>query len=153
VGSLNADWLAQLAPAHAPPPSGWWPPAPGWWALAALSVLACVLLWYLRRHLLRRPRRFALRELQQLEADSVDDAALARGLERLLRRYALTRYGREAVARLSGAAWIDFVIAHGGRDWSGRAGEHLLRIAYGGQGTADRALWLRGARAFLKSRR
>ena len=38
MGSVTPDWLAQLAPAHAPPPAGWWPLAPGWWVLLMLLV-------------------------------------------------------------------------------------------------------------------
>ncbi len=146
-------WLAQLAPAHAPPPPGWWPLAPGWWGLALLLTVALAGLAYWQSRPAVRIRRSALRELDKLEATPVDDQALARSLEHLLRRYAVARYGRDAVASLCGDHWIAFVLAHGGSAWAGTAGIALLRAAYGGPVEAERQRWLSGARAFLKGRK
>ncbi|MDA8127958.1 MAG: DUF4381 domain-containing protein [Betaproteobacteria bacterium] len=153
MGSLNGDWLAQMAPAHAPPPPGWWPPAPGWWGLALLlALLAAVWIYRLRRPA-GRLRRAALREFERLDSESNDDVRLAAELEHLMRRYAVAAYGREAVAPLSGSAWLDFVVAHGGGDLAGEAGQALLRAAYGSPVAADRARWLKGARGFVGARR
>lgn len=152
MGSVTPDWLAQLAPAHAPPPAGWWPLAPGWWVLLMLLVLTISLLvyWQTRPHL--RLRRIALRELNNLQTSITDDSNLARDLEHLLRRYAVARYGRDTVASLSGERWIAFVIEHGGAAWGGNAGSALLCIAYGGEAAAERTAWLTGARAFIRGR-
>lgn len=149
---MKSDWLAQLAPAHAPPPPGWWPPAPGWWGLALLVLLALAALLYWFNRPPRRARRAALRQLARLERASLSDAHVARLLQDLLRRYAVARFGREAVARLAGRAWIDFVVAHGGAGWAGPHGENLLRAAYGGAAPGERELWLAGARGFIKGR-
>lgn len=153
MGGLNADWLTQLAPPHAPPAPGWWPPAPGWWGVALLLVLAVAIPLLRWRRPAARLRRAALRELKQLEATSDDDVRLAGALEQLMRRYAVAAYGREAVARLSGAAWLAFVVQHGGKELAGPAGGALLRAAYGSPAAADRARWLKGARGFLGARR
>ena len=152
MGGVNGDWLQQLAPAHAPPPPGWWPPAPGWWALALLLLCAAALLALWLRHPAGRTRRMVLRQLRQLESQAGDDVALARGLEQLLRRFAVVRYGREPVARLRGEPWIDFVAATGGAALAGEPGRELLRAAYGGKPGASRAQWLSGARGFVKGR-
>lgn len=150
MGKVTPDWLSQLAPAHAPPPPGWWPPAPGWWGLAVLLVLViAALVFWLRRPAFRL-RRAALRELKMLEAAHSDDIDLARELEHLLRRYALARFGRDTVAALSGERWIAFIVTHGGTAWDGDSGAKLLRAAYGGATDTDRTRWLAGARAFLK---
>ena len=153
MGGLNADWLSQLAPAHAPAPPGWWPPAPGWWGLALLLGLIAAALVYWFRSPSARLRRAALRELKRLEAGPNDDVRLAGKLERLMRRYAIAVHGREVAARLSGAAWLDFVVAHGGKELAGETGHALLRAAYGSPVRGDRARWLKGARGFLKARR
>jgi len=149
---MKTDWLAQLAPAHAPPPPGWWPPAPGWWGLALLALLALATLLYWFNRPPRRLRRVALRQLARLETASLTDVHRARGLQDLLRCYAVARFGRETLARLAGRAWIDFVVAHGGADWAGQRGENLLRAAYGGAAPGERGRWLAGARAFIKGR-
>jgi hypothetical protein len=150
---MKPEWLAQLAPSHAPPPASWWPLAPGWWGLAILIVIAIAgaLIWGGRRPV--RLRRAALRELKQLEANAADDVALARGLQQLVRRFAVARFGRAAVAGLSGERWIGFVVAHGGTDWAGEAGAGLLQAAYGGVARSERARWISGAKAFLKTRK
>lgn len=153
MGGMNTNWLAQLAPPHAPPPPGWWPPAPGWWVLALALLLLFAGLGYWLRHPRNRLRRIALRELKRLETRSVDDAVLASELEHLLRRYAIAAYGRETVAQLSGADWLAFLAAHGGAELAGETGQNLLRAAYGSPTQIDRAGWLRGARNFLGRRK
>lgn len=155
MGAIKPDWLAQLAPPHAPPPPGWWPLAPGWWGMALLIVLTAAAVAYWRSRPDVRLRRIALRELEKLEATASDDTALAHDLEHLLRRYAVARFGRDAVASLSGERWIAFVITQGGSAWAGATGTELLRAAYGGAADTHthRKQWLSGARAFIKVRK
>ena len=148
------DWLAQLAPPHAPPPVGWWPLAPGWWGLMLIVLAALVGFWFWYRRPAQRLRRSGMRELAKIESTTVGDADLARALEHLVRRYAVVRYGREAVANLSGSRWLAFAIARGATPWQGATGESLLQAAYGGTPQqTDRARWIAGARAFLKARK
>jgi len=147
---MKPDWLAQLAPAHALPPPGWWPLAPGWWALAILLVLAFAATVYWQSRPAMRLRHTALRELDRLETTEIDDSELARSLENLLRRYAISRFGRSDVAELAGESWIAFLVEHEGAALAGDAGSNLLRAAWGGTAKLDRALWLKGARAFIK---
>ncbi len=149
---MNSDWLKQLAPAHAPPPPGWWPPAPGWWIVAVLLLLSITALVYLRRRPAGQLRRTALSELRNLEATPGDPTRLAKELEHLMRRYAVAAYGREAVAGLSGESWLAFIVSHGGRDLAGEPGQSLVRAAYGGPAQDDCKRWLEGARGFLRGR-
>ena len=149
---MNSDWLKQLAPAHAPPPPGWWPPAPGWWVVAALIAFAIAALIYWLGRPAGRLRRAALSELKELESTPSDDTRLARELEHLMRRYAVAAYGREAVAGLSGESWLAFIACHGGRVLAGESGQSLVRAAYGGPAQPDRKRWLEGARGFLRGR-
>lgn len=153
MGNVKPDWLDQLAGAHAPAPPGWWPLAPGWWLILALLVLITGFIWWRYRQPQNRLRRTALRELAHLSSGAQDDAAFARALENLLRRYAVARFGREVVSGLSGERWIDFVVVHGGVDWRGTAGAALLQAAYGGAHQPERARWMSGARAFLKAKK
>ena len=106
---------------HLPAAISWWPPAPGWWLLALLTVL---LSWFVRHFLVRwRARRTArqarvagyqearqlLAELRRgLTAQPEKDRAryLVRTWSTWLRRVAMSHYGREKIARLTGSAWL-----------------------------------------------
>lgn len=155
MDTVTPNWLAELAPPHAPPPPGWWPLAPGWWAIALLALITGAGVAYWQSRPVVRLRRVALHELDKLEATSSDNMALAHDLEHLLRRYAVTRFGRDAVAGLTGERWIAFVVAKGGSAWAGPAGIELLRAAYGAAADTQthRKHWLNGARAFIKVRK
>ncbi|MBK8637323.1 MAG: DUF4381 domain-containing protein [Chromatiaceae bacterium] len=119
-GALGApDPLAELRGYHLPDPVSWWPPAPGWWLLAllGLSLLGLLAGWLVRRHRRGAASRAAQAELAAIRAALAQDgdtAACARGLSRLLRRFALVRFPRRAVAGLSGEAWLAFLDAQGG---------------------------------------
>jgi hypothetical protein len=129
-----SDPLAGLRGYHLPEPVSWWPPAPGWWLLALLGLLAAGLAarWLARRHRRGAPARAALRELGALQTAygrDGDAAAYARGLSRLLRRYALARFPRGQVAGLAGEDWLAFLDAHGGGGRFRRGAGRLLAEA------------------------
>ena len=150
---MTPNWLAQLAPAHAPPPPGWWPPAPGWWLLAVLVLGAAAASVYWWRDPYRRNRRAALRELRAIRAEDSDVVACARAVESLLRRFAIAVFGGARVARLTGDAWLAFVAAQGGSQLAGEAGRSLLATAFGGGGNDDRECWIAGADTFVRRAR
>lgn len=139
-GLTMTDPLAELRGYHPPDPVSWWPPAPGWWLLALLilGLLTWVTVWavgaWRRRRLARAAPRAALDELAALRAALArngDAAAFARGLSRLLRRFALARYPRRAVAGLSGEEWLAFLDAHGGGGrFQAGPGRELLTMPY-----------------------
>lgn len=150
---MNPDWLNQLAPGHAPAAAGWWPPAPGWWVISLLCIVSTTtLVWWLRQPG-RAPRRAALRQLQLIRASDADGAAVARALQNLLRRYALVVFGSDRVARLTGEAWLNFVIDAGGETLAGAPGRTLLGAAFGNQTYDDREQWIAGAERFIKRAR
>lgn len=99
---------------HLPVPVGWWPLAPGWWLLAVLAFagLAWLGLRAFRAWRRARPRRIALAELQRLHrayAIDGDVARLARDLSALVRRAMLAYAPRQAVAGLTGDAWLGYL--------------------------------------------
>jgi hypothetical protein len=151
---MNTDWLAELAPEHAPLVPPWWPPAPGWWALLgiALAISAGALIWWRRPE--RRMRRIALRELRRIQSIDVDTAQTARTVQNLLRRYALAAFGPDRVARLSGKAWLAFLAARGAGSLGGYLGHSLLVASFGGpapdESTGSREAWCREAEQFVR---
>lgn len=134
--ALSPDPLASLRGYHLPVSVSWWPPAPGWW-VAALLILVLTFAaghWWWRRHWRRAAARRARIELATLRATLIQDndfLCFARGLSRLLRRFALVQFPRRQVAGLTGEAWLSFLDAHGGkghfRDGLGRL---LIEAAY-----------------------
>jgi len=148
---MNANWLDQLAPEHAPAPPGWWPPAPGWWVLAALLLGIAIGAWAWWRSPRRRLRQATLRELRKLRAADTTIGESAQAVQNLLRRYALALFGQETVARLNGAAWLEFLAQHGAPTLGGDLGRSLLAASYGGDAAdADRAGWFTAGEAFVR---
>ena len=150
---MTPSWISQLAPAHAPPAPGWWPPAPGWWMVAVLLLVAVAAGVWWWRDPLRRSRRAALRELRAIRLEESDAVASARAIESLLRRFAIAVFGVPRVARLTGSAWLEFVVAEGGGPLAGDAGRSLLAAAFGGVASEDRERWIAAADAFVRRAR
>jgi hypothetical protein len=153
---MSDHWLTQLAPDRAPAAAGWWPPAPGWWAAALLAIvlgaaLAVAWKWWSAAH--RRHRRAALAELRRIRTRALVGTAAARAIENLLRRYAIAVYGREHVARLSGAAWLEFAAGVGGARLAGEVGRSMLAAAFAAHSEADPESWLAAARQFIRAAR
>jgi hypothetical protein len=147
---MNQDWLTQLAPDHAPAAVGWWPPAPGWWVVTVLCIALVVGVVRVLRDPRRALRRAAMRQLQVIRVSDADGAAVARATQNLIRRYALAVFGRERVAKLTGEAWLSFVMDAGGDALAGAPGRSMLAAAFGNSGADDRVQWIAGAEGFIK---
>lgn len=148
----SGDPLAGLRPLHSPPPVSWWPFAPGWWLLAALVLLLSVLLFFGRRR--TRVRRFALAELEALDASTGEPAAYVFSLAALLKRYALFCYPASGVEALTGEEWLRFLDEHGGKGAFGTGcgrvmGNDLFRPGM----VADREGLKKLARAWIRKNR
>ncbi|MDI7863111.1 DUF4381 domain-containing protein [Rhizobiaceae bacterium n13] len=112
--------LREMADIALPPPVSMMPATWGWAVLAVLVALAIAFaLWrWLRYRAQNRYRREALAELSALEAAIGEAAGRQRSLgslPALVKRTALAVFPREAVAALSGSAWVDFLKAHAGK--------------------------------------
>lgn len=130
----NSDPLQGLRDIHLPAPVSFWPPAPGWWLLALLIVLILFAgLWWWQRRRRRAYRRAALRQLQQLQValqQGQAETSIIAELSILLRRTAISRYGRQAVAALHGTAWLDFLDRTGRTTAFSTQGQALLEAPY-----------------------
>jgi hypothetical protein len=127
-----ADPLAELRDIHQPGMIETWPPAPGWWLLVLIALLAVIAgcAWLVRRWRANRYRREARAELHKLLNDwqaHQDDQAYLTALQQLLKRTALTSFPREAVASLTGEAWLQFLDqSTGTHDFSMGVSETLI---------------------------
>ena len=95
-----------LRDVHLPDPIAWWPLAIGWWMLLGLALLFAVYLMW-RRHKIRNALESKLITMIAAIRDdtSINDQERLRRLCLLLKRYAITRSGRESVAGLTGPEW------------------------------------------------
>jgi hypothetical protein len=101
---MNIDDLIDIVePASVP----WTPQTIGWWVgLACLVGLLLLMAWRYRRHRAANEyRREAIAALDALGRPTVS------AVNSVLKRTALTAGGRNEIAALSGAAWVEFLRA------------------------------------------
>ncbi len=99
---------------HLPEAIGWWPLAPGWWAVIVLAAvgLGWLLLKAWQQRQFNAPRRYATRELRQVEADYLQHrnaVVLGQQVSELLRRAMLAYAPRHEVAGLTGESWLQWL--------------------------------------------
>lgn len=133
------ELLKQLHDIQEPAPVGWWPPAPGWWVVAGilLAVLTALFWWRYRRRRLHQQNRYrveAVRLLQQVDASA---AAAPQEINELIKRVAVTTYGRSECGNLTGHAWLDFLRASADIDCPPAAERALLEHLYRADSTDE----------------
>jgi len=143
----DAASLARMHDIVVPPPvPPWWPLAPGWYLLAGLVTgIAAWGLWRLwQRRQAHRYRLEALAELRAIRRQAVDPREAVVGIMILLKRTALAAYPRTRVARLSGAAWWEFLDQSAGKtrfgDELGPLAEQLVYGQRAGEEVSARAV-------------
>jgi hypothetical protein len=157
---MNPTDQLPLRDIHLPPDIGWWPLAWGWWLVIGLSLLAVfALVWWL----LQRPtstqraslsaQASALQELDRIEQQYQNDPlGLVRELSVLLRRIAISLYGRRSVAGLTGVSWLQFLDNQGSSPvFSQRFQQALTELPYRAQGSADVNALVQEVRQWLRS--
>jgi hypothetical protein len=111
-----------------------WPPAPGWWILGGLLLFLLLLsIWLWRRYRRRAYRRAALQQLKELRdaaSQGQADSIVLAELSILLRRVAISRYGRQQVAALHGDDWLAFLDRTGRTQAFAQQGRALLDAPY-----------------------
>ncbi len=97
---------------HLPEAISWWPLAPGWWVMLALIILLIVLFWLTRRKKSTKDMRPSIHQQVMFELKNVyqikDDRLFVQKLSELLKRVAITKYGRRA-SGLTGERWLKFL--------------------------------------------
>lgn len=157
---MNPTDQLPLRDIHLPPDIGWWPLAWGWWLVIGLGLLAVfALVWWL----LQRPTSIqraslsaqasALQELDRIEQQYQNDPlGLVRELSVLLRRIAISLYGRRSVAGLTGVSWLQFLDNQGSSPvFSQRFQQALTELPYRAQGSADVNALVQEVRQWLRS--
>lgn len=134
--------LGDFAEVVSPQAISWLPQTEGWlWLGGLLLILLTRYLWKrLRQWYRERYRREAAARLQQL-ADSAQAETILAELNQLLKLTAMAAFGRERVARLSGADWIDFLNNQCPTPSFSQEQGHLLSLAvYNSTGASGKPL-------------
>lgn len=153
---MNPEELP-LRDIHLPNPVGWWPPAPGWWLLAGimLGVIAWLFWRWKQQQREERSLELALSELERLQRHHGNNTKdLLRELSVLLRRVAMTQYGRQAVSGLTGDAWVKFLDAKAGKPlFAGKLAHLLTEVPYRPETQAETTALLHAIRQWIKLQR
>lgn len=153
---MNPEELP-LRDIHLPDPIGWWPPAPGWWMLVILMLAVIAWLfwrWRQQKHA-EQGLESALLELERLQRQyGTNTKELLRELSVLLRRVAISQYGRQTVSGLTGAAWVKFLDDKAGKPLFGSKLTHLLtEVPYRPETQAETKAVLQATREWIKLQR
>jgi len=107
------DPLSNLRGIHMPDPVSFWPPAIGWWLLILMSVVLVFLgYWGFKYYFRPNIRKDAMIELDMLNQGLIQDRSYHQfyiNVSILVRRIAITIFGRSKVAGLSGENWLLFL--------------------------------------------
>lgn len=111
---MNPEALAQLKDIHMPSDVAWWPLAPGWWILLGFFLLVVGVAIYLFIRSLKKSRQEiivgqSLELFHDIKDKSLSPKELLTEVSELLRRTAISLYGREATAKLAGNEWLEFL--------------------------------------------
>ena len=98
--------LTGLKPLHFPVRPDIWPFAWGWYVILGIILLIAFVIIYKRTS---SPLAYAERELKKIQNASNDKQLKL--LSQLMKRVAMARHGREAIAPLQEEAWQAFLLA------------------------------------------
>jgi hypothetical protein len=111
------ELLDNLHDIHLPFIVGWWPPAPGWWVITLCLIFLSIACWRAYRRHQRSLKVQALNELKRLSTSQQPSDQWITSLSALLKRVAISRFGRSSTASLHGQEWLDFLNEQGQTDF------------------------------------
>ena len=124
----DIDLLQDLRDVIPPPEPGFWPPAIGWWLVTILIlILIAAIIYSIKLAIVRYSRHSIVQQIDEI-AGLQPPQAIAE-LSILMRRVAITRFPRSAVAGLTGQAWLEFLDQSGNTDQFTQGVGRMLTIA------------------------
>ena len=122
--------LTGLKALHYPITPSWWPLAWGWYVvLAGVFCLGFIIIYRRRNSALAYANR-EIKKIQKLPTDKQ-----LKLLSQLLKRVAMVRYGREAIAPLSEDTWQEFLLASAPEVLTQEQAQKLAYAIYNPQAT------------------
>ena len=150
-----SDPLSQLKDIHLPQAVEWWPPAIGWWIVLILLLLAVgggsYWLWW--RYKRMAYKREAIAQMDAIRSNYLkarNDQQLLSEISSLLKRTAITRYGRDEIAGLAGEQWLNFLDRTGQTSEFTQGSGRVLTTRFSPQPQVDSSELLNAVEHWLK---
>ena len=106
---------------HLPDAISWWPPAPGWWILLALIITLLIFIPKLYRRLtfipLNKVASLTFKNIVAQYNKTHNDSIFIMETSQFLRQTAMSYYGREDIAQLTGDKWVQALNNITGQDY------------------------------------
>lgn len=108
---INTENINTIGELMEPSPIGFNFGAPGWTLLLIILLLALMAygIWKIYQYRKNKYRRIALKELNAIQIGQTKASEVIINIITLLKRVALTAYGREQVAEKNGEAFLNFL--------------------------------------------
>ena len=108
--NLAEQQIDGLRDIHLPDAISWWPPAIGWWILLALVIAAIIFIPKIYRRMtftpLKKVASLTFNNIIERHKKNNDDMRFIIETSQFLRQTAMSYYGREDVAQLTGEKWV-----------------------------------------------
>ena len=135
MNTLNSNSIGELME---PEPIGFSFGAPGWTILLMvfIAVLLMYGLWEFYQYKKNKYRRLAIEELSLIDLMQGESGFIVLSIVSLLKRLALTAYGREEVASVYGKQFVSFLQTKvRGKSFSGDSEQIFIKHLYQGDKT------------------
>ena len=106
---MNQIDLSGLRDIRLPVQPDFWPLASGWYILIGCILMTVILGFIIWRLWQNKPLPYALRELKKIKQENKKNSL--KELSQLLKRVAMAKHGRDAIAPLHEDEWQEFLLA------------------------------------------
>ena len=125
---MNQIDLSGLKDIRLPIEPSFWPLAKGWYLLFISIVILSILIFIFWKIYQNKPLPYALRELNKIKKENSNQSL--KQLSQLLKRVAMAKFGRDAIAPLHEDEWQEFLLASAPQTLDKEQAEQLAYAIY-----------------------
>ena len=125
---MNQIDLSGLKDIRLPVEPSFWPLAKGWHILFILIVILSILIFIFWKIYQNKPLPYALRELKKIKNENSNQSL--KELSQLLKRVAMAKFGRDAIAPLHEDEWQEFILSVAPDVFTVKQAEQLAYTVY-----------------------
>ena len=125
---MNQIDLSGLKDIRLPIEPSFWPLAKGWYLLFISIVILSILIFIFWKIYQNKPLPYALRELKKIKNENSNQSL--KELSQLLKRVAMAKFGRDAIAPLHEDEWQEFILSVAPDVFTVKQAEQLAYTVY-----------------------